>query len=56
MLSKFNSEEKNSYLDIMLDELSLYKYKKSENLSRNKNVNFTLSKNLIYNYLEKYLL
>ena len=56
MLSKLNSEEKNSYLDIMLDELSLYKYKKSENLSRNKNVNFTLSKNLIYNYLEKYLL
>ena len=57
MLSKLNSEEKNSYLDIMLDELSLYKYKKSENISRNlKNANFPLSKNLIYNYLEKYLL
>ena len=56
MLSKLNSEEKNSYLNIMLDELSLFKYKKSENISRNKNVNFNLAKNIIYNYLEKYLL
>ena len=57
MLSKLNSEENNSNLDIMLDELCLYKYNKSQIISKTaKNVNFPLSKNLLYNYLEKYLL
>ena len=59
MLSKLNSEEKNSYLEIMLDELVLYKYEKSEIISKKlkkEKENLSLSKNLLYNYLEKNLI
>ena len=34
-LIKLNDEEKNTYLNIMIGELSLYKYEKSEAISRN---------------------
>ena len=40
----------------MIGELSLYKYEKSEAISRNSmNAGISSSKNLLYNFLEKYL-
>ena len=56
-LIKLNDEEKNTYLNIMIGELSLYKYEKSEAISRNSmNAGISSSKNLLYNFLEKYLM
>ena len=57
-LNKLYSEEKNSYLDYLLNELAFYKYKKNESLSklsRNKDL-ISTSQNLVYNYLEKHLM
>ena len=51
-LIKLNDEEKNTYLNIMIGELSLYKYEKSEAISRNSmNAGISSSKNLLYNFL-----
>ena len=56
-LYKLNSEERNSYLDIMLNDLAFYKYKRSESLS-NKTIDEDISspENFLYNFLEKYLM
>ena len=56
-LYKLNSEERNSYLDTMLNDLAFYKYKRSESLS-NKTIDEDISspENFLYNFLEKYLL
>ena len=56
-LYKLNSEERNSYLDTMLNDLAFYKYKRSESLS-NKTIDEDISspENFLYNFLEKYLM
>ena len=56
-LSKFNSEEKNSYLDILIKDLAFYKGQKSEGLSRNEmKTNIPSKDNVVYNFIEKHLM
>ena len=56
-LYELNSEEKNSYLQIMLNDLVFYKHQRSQSLSK-KSIDHDISSsdNLIYNFLEKYLM
>ena len=56
-LIELNNKEKNSYFEIMLNDLANFKYQKAEFYSSNDNVNNKKisSNNLVYNYLEKYL-
>ena len=56
-LYKLNTEEKNSYLEIMLNYLASYKYQRSESLFKKSiNTDISSSENLVYNFLEKYLM
>ena len=56
-LIELNNKEKNSYFEIMLNDLANFKYQKAEFYSSNDNANNKKisSNNLVYNYLEKYL-
>ena len=56
-LYKLNSEERNSYLDIMLNDFAFYKYQRSQFIYNN-NIDTDISspKNFLYNFLEKYLM
>ena len=56
-LYKLNSEERNSYLDIMVNDLAFYKYQRSQSLFNNTiNTDISSPENFLYNFLEKYLL
>ena len=55
-LNEINSQENNSSLNIMLNQLAYYKYKKSDNIEKNiKNLSISSHINLVYIYLEKQL-
>ena len=56
-LYKLNSEERNSYLDIMLNDLAFYKYQRSQSLFKNTiDTDISSPENFLYNFLEKYLM
>jgi len=56
-LYKLNSEERNSYLDIMLNDFAFYKYQRSQFIYNNTiDTDISSPKNFLYNFLEKYLM
>ena len=56
-LYKLNSEERNSYLDIMLNDFAFYKYQRSHFIYNNTiDTDISSPKNFLYNFLEKYLM
>ena len=56
-LYKLNSEERNSYLDIMLNDFAFYKYQRSQFICNNTiDTDISSPKNFLYNFLEKYLM
>ena len=56
-LYKLNSEERNSYLDIMLNDLAFYKYQRSQSLFKNTiDTDISSPENFLYNFLEKYFM